>query len=482
MHSPGMQTDRKPRLSNAHDCLGAAARLLMLAALLSPGCKSSPAKPYGAAELAQVAPRPPQVPEAPAARPAPDRAADQQAVAAMMAEIERIEPLEPSVRARLAEDLAQTAPELRPLVLQQFRASVAYRRQMEQREMLAGLKPEPAAEPRPATALLPAEVAARPAPATAPDRQRASQREPDLGGEAMEAGYSGVQDAPVSGDRPAAADQPERAAYPLPQAPPSGAACQAPGAIQLTSHVAPSAACDDWQYHLAAAIRSLEAKPLAEAQSVEAMAEHARLRLLYLLAQRRDDAVRPIPVAASELRDAQEFWSNELYGLAVWLDSQRTADTARRAEEARRHLGAALTRLARMSPLVVRNLAFVTEVQSFGSYQQCKKYEFAPEEMVLLYAEVENLTSEQTPRGFHAARRSSYQILDGRGHRVAEHESASSEEYCQNPRRDFFIGCQFRLPKRIYPGKHTLQFTVEDLKAQKVGQSSIEFSVKGDGV
>ena len=34
------------------------------------------------------------------------------------------------------------------------------------------------------------------------------------------------------------------------------------------------------------------------------------------------------------------------------------------------------------------------------------------------------------------------------------------------------------MPKQIYNGKYTLQLTVEDTKGQKIGQSSIEFTVK----
>jgi hypothetical protein len=43
------------------------------------------------------------------------------------------------------------------------------------------------------------------------------------------------------------------------------------------------------------------------------------------------------------------------------------ADESRRAAEAKRHFSESLTRLGESSPLVVRNLAFVTEVQSYGA-------------------------------------------------------------------------------------------------------------------
>ena len=198
--------------------------------------------------------------------------------------------------------------------------------------------------------------------------------------------------------------------------------------------------------------------------------------MLYLMAGRRDDAVEPIiSIPASH----QEFWSKQLYGLATWLDAEETADDARRAGETKQILEEAVARLGESAPLVVRNLAFCTNVQSYGCTKQFKTSEFSPGQEVLLYAEVENFTSEATPEGFHTSLRSSYRIFDSRGRQVADHQFTTTEEHCQNPRRDFFIGYHLRLPDRIYPGKHTLQLTIEDLKSHKVGQSSIELTFKG---
>jgi len=201
----------------------------------------------------------------------------------------------------------------------------------------------------------------------------------------------------------------------------------------------------------------------------------ARLRLLYLAAGQRDAALRPAPsLPASQ----QEFLSKSLYGWDAWLDAERTPDAALRAAEAKRALEEAAERLADAAPLVVRNLAFCTEILSYGSHKPFRTNEFLPDQEVLLYVEVENFSSESTARGYHTALRSSYQIFDARGQRVAEHDFTLTEEYCQNQRRDFFIGYHLRIPKRIYPGKYTLQLTVEDTKSRKVGQSQIEFTVK----
>ncbi len=235
------------------------------------------------------------------------------------------------------------------------------------------------------------------------------------------------------------------------------------------------AAASEWQSHLSAATRALEAQVGPAPKTDEEMAQAVRLRMLYLLAGRRDAAVQPIPAAPPAL---QEFWSRELCGLAAWLDTQRTPDPAHRAAETKQVLDEAVSRLGETAPLVVRNLAFCSEVQSYGCLKPFAKNEFAPEQEVLLYAEIENFASEPTHKGFHTSMRSSYQIFDSRGQRVADHDFTVTEEYCQNSRRDFFIGYHLRLPKRIYAGKHTLQLTVEDLKSKKVGQSSIDLMIR----
>jgi hypothetical protein len=240
-----------------------------------------------------------------------------------------------------------------------------------------------------------------------------------------------------------------------------------------TSH-GPEAA-RDCQSHLDRAIQSLEYELGSSPQSDRDFAEHARLRMLYVLNGRRDEALRPIPSMPPTM---QEFWSEQVYGLATLMESESTSDLSPRTAEAKQHLDAAASKLGESCPLVVRNLAFVTDIQSYGTYKPFGKYEFVPGQRVLLYAEVENFKSIETPQGFHTATRSSYQIFDASGKRVDEHESKPSEEYCRRPRRDFFIAYDLCMPQQIYPGKHVLQLTVADLNSQKIGQSLIEFTIK----
>ncbi len=89
----------------------------------------------------------------------------------------------------------------------------------------------------------------------------------------------------------------------------------------------------------------------------------AQLRLLLLAAGRRDDALRP---ASSWTAPVQQFWSEELFGLATCLDTERNADSARRSADAARRLGEAAVSLGQTGSLVVRNLAFCTDIKDFG--------------------------------------------------------------------------------------------------------------------
>jgi hypothetical protein len=378
-----------------------------------------------------------------------------------MAELEQLGTLDPQAREKLIADLKQADPSLWPLVLQQYRAALAYRRQVEQRSPSGG------------GPLRPGELAAAPPSQNGDGSQN---------GDAASIGKVGVDNAAktncVPGSAPDNAGRtscvPVSAAVPSAKPAEPAKAVEPPGAVQRASYDAPVPAT--WQAHLAAAIEQIEAQDKASPKGESDAGREARLRMLYLLAGRREEAMRPIPAAASA---TQDYWAKQLYGLSTWLDTERNPDPMRRAADTKRILSEAIAHLGESAPLVVRNMAFCTAVQSYGSITPFKKCEFAPDQEVLLYAEVENFMAEPTPKGFHTSLKSSYQILDNRGQRVAENEFPATEETCQNQRRDFFIGYHVHLPKRIYPGKHTLLLTIVDLQSQKVGQSSVEFTVKG---
>ena len=427
---------------------------MAIVAILVGGCASCPwdtcwkktedkAPPAAASDAAATDPS-----------PATSKSPDSEALQQVVAEVERLGTIDPAAQKELLADLKQTPPSLWPMLLQQVQAENAYRKKTEPSSKPAlASKPLRAADPAGANLLRSPPAGEKPGPAE-------TIAAPPTVAPAV------AESSPPQSKLPEA-----KAAVPVPeQKPPAAPTVQ----VVQTSYNAPAAV--DWQTHLGEAIRQLESQRKGTLGGDAEIAREAYLRTLFLLAGRRDDALTPIPGASPA---QQEFWSKELYAMQTWLDTDHNPDGPRRAAETKRILGEAMLRLGETAPLVVHNLAFCSEVQGFGSITPFRKAEFSPSQEVLLYAEVENFAVEPTPRGFHTSLRSSFQIFDSRGQRVADEELATSEDYCQSPRRDFFFGYRLRLPKQICNGKHTLQLTTEDLKSHKVGQSSIELVIKG---
>lgn len=377
----------------------------------------------------------------------------------VLGELQEIGQLDPAAQAKLMEDLKRTDPSLWPLVVQQFQAALAYKRQTKETPVAdkasegtgSAFPDRPATQPRPTK------------PAAAPAQTNTVGRLPVANDTALTPNGAPAGAYPSTGADANASNSSKQ----LPAKEPRG-----DQVVAASYHDETSAT---WREHVERAIVSLESEVRPQPQSAEDLAEHARLRLLYLVGGRRDDALRPLPAAGPSV---EAFWANEMYGLDAWLDHQRTPEQDGRAGDAKGHLAEAVANLAELAPLVVRNLEFCSAVHSFGSLKRFERREFVPYQELLLYAEVENFKTTQTEKGYYTKLRGSYHIYDASGNRVADYEFPVTEETCDSPRRDFFIGYHLRLPKRIYPGKHTLQLSIEDLQSQKIGQSSIDFTIK----
>jgi hypothetical protein len=246
------------------------------------------------------------------------------------------------------------------------------------------------------------------------------------------------------------------------------------------------AARQEWRAVLSAAIRALEDDlKLGQADGRSPKAEDheklARLRLLYLAAGRRGEAMRtPEGVAAGP---EQEFLTKTMYGLSTYLEASRPGSDSRRGALAASTLREAVALLGEQSALEVRNLAFCRRVVSFGVYESFLskegKYEFQPNQEVLLYAEVENfLSSGDAAAGYATTLRASYEILGPDGRRIGTvHNLGTSKDVCRNRRSDFFVRYFVNLPQRLNPGEYRLRLTVEDVSGNKAGEAEERFTI-----
>src|SRR5262249_5225165 len=265
----------------------------------------------------------------------------------------------------LLEDMKPPDPTLWPQLVQTFRSSAAYHRQLEERRLAAQ-----------ASTVNP--IAAAPPPGSI--RQTAYSDDRDLSpGAVLMQSFPTAADGSVVPPWPAA----EFAAINPDAHLPELSLIKATRAEPIAAPTSPPVPAD-WHDQLQGAIRTFEAKLAADTQAGNRPApatDQATLRMLYLTAGWRDDAVRPL---AGVSEPDRMFWREELAGLATLLDDRRNTDAGRRALEAETHLGSAERTLAQMAPLVVRNPAFCTEVTSFGVIKPFAKYEFKPGQEVLL--------------------------------------------------------------------------------------------------
>jgi hypothetical protein len=249
-------------------------------------------------------------------------------------------------------------------------------------------------------------------------------------------------------------------------------------AISIDQPSAPAVplSIEPWQAQLQAAIATLETKLSSGKTSADRASLESRLRLLYLAADRRDQALRS---RGESSPDEQEFWSKEVYGLAALFDLGKQPDMSQRAAIAAPHLREAADRLGQISGLVVKNLHFCTEVKGFGTFVPFAHDEFQPGQEVLLYCEVENFQSKLiAEKGYHTALKGRYEVFNASGGRVADKDLGLKEEHCQNQRRDFFVPYFLWIPKQVPPGKYQLKLTLEDVHGGKTAESTIEFVIK----
>ena len=254
------------------------------------------------------------------------------------------------------------------------------------------------------------------------------------------------------------------------------APAETPGnSADVTSDVADPHA---WPDHVQQAIASLSQQAALAADTEQRVRSEAYLRLLYLVANQHDEAVKPIDVDAAQ----REYWKEQIHSLHVLLNEDNMPVPARRHALALHSLRNAADHLASSSTLDLHNLAFCRRVDSFGHYDEFEEYHFKPDQEVLLYVEVENFQCEPKQDGsrqlYETELQGNYQILDLGGRRMADYDLPADVETCRNRRRDYFLVYRIYMPKNLPPGQYRLQLTIRDAKADKSRQTQIDFEIE----
>ena len=232
----------------------------------------------------------------------------------------------------------------------------------------------------------------------------------------------------------------------------------------------------DWRLLAQEAIAAMQAELENSPNQTDSqkLAIESKIRMMNLVIDDLDGAMTPIEFLEPNARD---YYINQMQALHSFIDPSGNPVMSRRWTIALQSQRKAQNHLAAISNLEVQNVAFCTEVDSFGIISRFPKYHFKPDQELLLYCELDNFISEKLKNEYETKLQGSYEIVDKSGKRVTDQLLPPDEHICSNHRRDYFIAYRIFMPKEIPTGSYTLKLTIEDMKGRKFGQSSIDFQI-----
>lgn len=232
-----------------------------------------------------------------------------------------------------------------------------------------------------------------------------------------------------------------------------------------------------WHQATSQAIELLEKQLEEKAPADDSlrMSQEITLRMLYVTQRRLDDALRPIDRLSEQ---EQEYVRHQMQALYEASNPDANPARSRHWSVVMNSQREATAHLASISNLEVRSVAFCKQVDGYGVMERFPKYQFSPDQDVLLYCEVDNVAAERVKGGYETQWLCNYEICDSKGNRITEQLLPMEPEVCQNHRRDYFIVYKIYMPQQIAPGNYQLRLNIEDRKSKKFGQSTVDFEIK----
>ncbi len=233
----------------------------------------------------------------------------------------------------------------------------------------------------------------------------------------------------------------------------------------------------NWNQSVIQAISALEKQMETSPAADENLRLHQELtlRMLYASLRKPEEAMQPISGLSDE---ENEYYRNQMLALIEASNPDAMPVRSRHLSLVMDSQRKATGFLAAASNLEVRNISFCTDVERYGVVTKFPKYQFKPDDEVLLYCEVENVSALPVKDGFESQLQGSYEILDTNGNRIVEQTLPMEPDVCQNVRRDYYMVYRIFMPQQISPGNYKLRLTIEDLKARKYGQSTLDLQIK----
>ena len=241
--------------------------------------------------------------------------------------------------------------------------------------------------------------------------------------------------------------------------------------LPSTSVNAPPTKPDDG---LATRLKQQEALVAADPNNVE---EQYRLRMMYLTAGEDQKA---LAATAGMDEDIQRIMESHLRSLmaarsgagrdpATWANRQLDS-----IENLRKEVQA-------LADLRIPRVVLCTAIESFGHYKSIDPPVFraGARNLALVYIEVDNFTSQQTPGGQYRTLLSvDYSVLSKSGRRIWGKRDDNIEDLAQQMRQDFYLAIgPIPIPKKLPPGEYVVKVEVEDVLAGKINSNVTKFKI-----
>ena len=175
----------------------------------------------------------------------------------------------------------------------------------------------------------------------------------------------------------------------------------------------------------------------------------------------------------------QRFLRHHLAAIWELTDPDGHPVTSRRfATALPKYRGATRSLSEATEELDVRELAFCTEIVSYGQVKRFPNSRFDAGQKVILYCEIDNFVAEPVDGGFETELQGSYEIYDAAGEKAAGQVLPADRMVCDHYLRDYFIAYQMHLPPQLEPGEYQLELTMECVKGNKYGQASVPLVIE----
>lgn len=140
--------------------------------------------------------------------------------------------------------------------------------------------------------------------------------------------------------------------------------------------------------------------------------------------------------------------------------------------------------LRQRAPLAIDKMCFCRRIDKFGQYEPLPdRRQFRPGELVQVYAELRNFSSNPGQAGFETRLASSVRLTR---HTTDREEIVWRQDFHdrdrvdrgRSPRRDYFNNYRFCVPENIPPGTYKLWLKVVDVPTGRSAESSLPLMVR----